>query len=125
MAASIIFFLLSVTINIVILLVFKKLDDDKKSLSKVARYCQKFKEDIDNDYNEKMTKIKDFNTCLDTSLQKGGRILNQLSNITSAYDSDSGKCAERQILLHSARRIDRRDDTVNSGTDFLSAKKRW
>ncbi|MBQ3922637.1 MAG: hypothetical protein II707_05010, partial [Spirochaetales bacterium] len=99
MAASIIFFLLSVTINIVILLVFKKLDDDKKSLSKVARYCQKFKEDIDNDYNEKMTKIKDFNTCLDTSLQKGGRILNQLSNITSAYDSDSGKMSVSPELL--------------------------
>ena len=46
-----------------------------------------------------MTKIKDFNTCLDTSLQKGGRILNQLSNITSAYDSDSGKMSVSPELL--------------------------
>ena len=42
---------------------------------------------------------KEFNTCLDTSLQKGGRILNQLNNAAAAYDGDSGKMSVSPELL--------------------------
>ncbi|MBR3731557.1 MAG: hypothetical protein IKN25_02805, partial [Spirochaetales bacterium] len=98
MATSIIFFLLAITINIAVILVFKKLDDEKNSFSKVTKYCKKFMEDLNKDFAEKKIQMKDFDDCLETKLQRGSIILDKLDDSVSSFDG-SGKVSVSPELI--------------------------
>ena len=83
---NIILFVLSIIASTAIIMIFRQLDAKNRSFDKLSKLYKNIREELGKFSDEKKTELQDFDNCIDTSIDKGSALLEQLNKSISFFN---------------------------------------
>jgi chromosome segregation ATPase len=66
---------ISMAVSILVLAIYRQLDKNNRSFEKIARLSKSIKEDLSKFAEDKFQSLRDFDNCIDVSIQKGSTLI--------------------------------------------------
>ena len=69
---------ISMAVSVIILAIYRQMDKNNRSFEKIARLSKNIKEDLAKFAEDKFQSLRDFDNCIDVSIQKGSTLIENL-----------------------------------------------